>query len=283
MKKIITVKHLTKEFGNKWVIDDLNFNISEGEFTAFLGENGAGKSTTISILTTLLKPTDGQVSINGFQLGRDDAKIRKQIGVVFQSSILDNLLTPKEILVNRGKLYNLTNKEILSRLTELKDLLNMNSFFNRHYGLLSGGQRRKVDIARALIHKPVILFLDEPTTGLDPISRKLVWDAITELRKSQHLTIFLTTHYLEDVESAGKVIIIHHGKLKAIGTPTELKKKFAQNILDVWINGIKETRHFSNSKDVIKYLNENLNKIDDFEYRHGSMNEVFFNVTKETD
>lgn len=283
MKKIIAIKHLTKEFGNKKVIDDLNFNISEGEFTAFLGENGAGKSTTISILTTLLKPTYGQVSINGFQLGRDDAKIRKQIGVVFQSSILDSLLTPKEILISRGKLYNLTNEEILNRLTELKNLLNMNSFFNRHYGLLSGGQRRKVDIARALIHKPAILFLDEPTTGLDPTSRKLVWNAITELRKSQHLTIFLTTHYLEEVESANKVIIIHHGKLKAIGTPTELKKKFAKNTLDVWINGIKETRHFSNSKDVIKYLNENLNRIDDFEYRHGSMNEVFFNVTKETD
>lgn len=283
MKKIIAVKHLTKEFGNKKVIDDLNFNISEGEFTAFLGENGAGKSTTISILTTLLKPTYGQVSINGFQLGRDDEKIRRQIGVVFQSSILDSLLTPKEILISRGKLYNLTNEEILNRLTELKNLLSMNSFFNRHYGLLSGGQRRKVDIARALIHKPAILFLDEPTTGLDPTSRKLVWNAITELQKSQHLTIFLTTHYLEEVESANKVIIIHHGKLKAIGTPTKLKKKFAKNTLDVWINGIKETRHFSNSKDVIKYLNENLNRIDDFEYRHGSMNEVFFNVTKETD
>lgn len=283
MKKIITVKHLTKEFGNKKVIDDLNFNISEGEFTAFLGENGAGKSTTISILTTLLKPTYGQVSINGFQFGRDDAKIRRQIGVVFQSSILDSLLTPKEILISRGKLYNLTNEEILNRLTELKNLLNMNSFFNRHYGLLSGGQRRKVDIARALIHKPAILFLDEPTTGLDPTSRKLVWNAITKLQKSQHLTIFLTTHYLEEVESANKVIIIHHGKLKAIGTPTELKKKFAKNTLDVWINGIKETRHFSNSKDVIKYLNENLNRIDDFEYRHSSMDEVFFNVTKETD
>lgn len=283
MKKIITVKHLTKEFGNKKVIYDLNFNISEGEFTAFLGENGAGKSTTISILITLLKPTYGQVSINGFQLGRDNAKIRKQIGVVFQSSILDSLLTPREILINRGKLYNLTNEEILSRLTELKNLLSMSSFFNRHYGLLSGGQRRKVDIARALIHKPAILFLDEPTTGLDPTSRKLVWNAITELQKSQHLTIFLTTHYLEEVESANKVIIIHHGKIKAIGTPTELKKKFAKNTLDVWINGIKETRHFSNSKDVIKYLNENLNRIDDFEYRHGSMNEIFFNVTKETD
>ena len=279
MEKIISVEHLVKNYDDHKAVNDLNFSVEKGNFTAFLGANGAGKSTTISILTTLLKPTSGQVKVAGFKIGEDDAKIREQIGVVFQTSILDNLLTPKEILVTRGKLYNLSNQILQKRITDLKQLLDMNDFFNRHYGLLSGGQRRRVDIARALIHKPTILFLDEPTTGLDPLSRRQVWNTIEGLRKNQRLTIFLTTHYMEEVEYADKVLIINDGQLKAMGTPYELKKKFARNTLDILTDNQKKTFYFKETKDALNYLKNHFTEIDDFEYRHGSMDDVFLNVT----
>lgn len=279
MEKIISVEHLVKNYDNHKAVNDLNFSVEKGSFTAFLGANGAGKSTTISILTTLLKPTSGQVNVAGFKIGADDAKIREQIGVVFQSSILDNLLTPKEILETRGKLYNLSKETLQDRINNLKQLLDMSEFFNRHYELLSGGQRRRVDIARALIHEPAILFLDEPTTGLDPLSRRQVWNTIEKLRKNQHLTIFLTTHYMEEVDNADKVLIISNGQLRAMGTPYELKKKFARNTLDIMMNDKKETIYFKETKAALNYLENHFTEIDDFEYRHGSMDDVFLNVT----
>jgi multidrug/hemolysin transport system ATP-binding protein len=279
LEKIISVEHLVKNYDNHKAVNDLNFSVEKGSFTAFLGANGAGKSTTISILTTLLKPTSGQVNVAGFKIGADDAKIREQIGVVFQSSILDNLLTPKEILETRGKLYNLSKETLQDRINNLKQLLDMSEFFNRHYELLSGGQRRRVDIARALIHEPAILFLDEPTTGLDPLSRRQVWNTIEKLRKNQHLTIFLTTHYMEEVDNADKVLIISNGQLRAMGTPYELKKKFARNTLDIMMNDKKETIYFKETKAALNYLENHFTEIDDFEYRHGSMDDVFLNVT----
>lgn len=279
MEKIISVEHLVKNYDNHKAVNDLNFSVEKGSFTAFLGANGAGKSTTISILTTLLKPTSGQVNVAGFKIGVDDAKIREQIGVVFQSSILDNLLTPKEILETRGKLYNLSKETLQDRINNLRQLLDMSEFFNRHYELLSGGQRRRVDIARALIHEPAILFLDEPTTGLDPLSRRQVWNTIEKLRKNQHLTIFLTTHYMEEVDNADKVLIISNGQLRAMGTPYELKKKIARNTLDIMMNDKKETIYFKETKAALNYLENHFTEIDDFEYRHGSMDDVFLNVT----
>ncbi|WP_334351470.1 ABC transporter ATP-binding protein [Companilactobacillus sp. HBUAS56257] len=279
MEKIISVEHLVKNYDNHKAVNDLNFSVEKGSFTAFLGANGAGKSTTISILTTLLKSTSGQVKVAGFKIGTDDAKIREQIGVVFQSSILDNLLTPKEILETRGKLYNLSKETLQDRINNLRQLLDMSEFFNRHYELLSGGQRRRVDIARALIHEPAILFLDEPTTGLDPLSRRQVWNTIEKLRKNQHLTIFLTTHYMEEVDNADKVLIISNGQLRAMGTPYELKKKFARNTLDIMMNDKKETIYFKETKAALNYLENHFTEIDDFEYRHGSMDDVFLNVT----
>ena len=192
---------------------------------------------------------------------------------------MDNLLTPKEILETRGKLYNLSKETLQDRINNLRQLLDMSEFFNRHYELLSGGQRRRVDIARALIHEPAILFLDEPTTGLDPLSRRQVWNTIEKLRKNQHLTIFLTTHYMEEVDNADKVLIISNGQLRAMGTPYELKKKIARNTLDIMMNDKKETIYFKETKAALNYLENHFTEIDDFEYRHGSMDDVFLNVT----
>jgi len=193
---VITVKNLKKMYKEHLAVNDISFEVNEGELFAFLGENGAGKSTTINILCTILQKTEGEVSVCGYTLGKEDDKIREKIGIVFQNSVLDPKLTVKENLFLRGSYYGLTKKEIAKRLESFNAHFEMDDIWNRKYERLSGGQRRRVDIMRALIHKPQILFLDEPTTGLDPKSRKLVWDYINHLRKDKGMTIFLTTHYM---------------------------------------------------------------------------------------
>src|SRR5581483_9485679 len=187
----IEVKHLTKTYGNLKAVEDLSFQVEPKSVFAFLGTNGAGKSTTINCITTILDYDRGNISVNGQQLGEDNAKIRRQIGVVFQSSLLDPLLTVKENLQVRVGLYGLSAREASLRIAELIDHIGLNTFINQRYGKLSGGQRRRVDIARSLLHQPSILFLDEPTTSLDPQSRKQVWDTIRTLRESRGITVLL--------------------------------------------------------------------------------------------
>lgn len=294
--KIIEVKNLKKNYKNFTAVDGISFDVEEGELFAFLGENGAGKSTTINMLTTVLEKTDGQAFIAGHELGKEDDEIRKINGIVFQNSVLDKKLTVKENLLTRGSYYGLSKKEVLKRLEPFSEKFEMKDIWDRKYEKLSGGQRRRVDIMRALINNPKILFLDEPTTGLDPKSRKLVWDYINYLRREHKMTIFLTTHYMEETRDADHVVILDKGHIVSKGTPAELKSQFAHSKL-VWYTAksekaealitsisdkfIYDADHYNITTDrsITEFLYENRGEIRDYEYIKGTMDDVFLNLT----
>lgn len=219
----ITVNQLCKKYQEHVAVDHISFSVDEGELFAFLGENGAGKSTTINMLSTVLKKNSGEASIFGHALGKEDAAIREKIGIVFQGSVLDRKLTVSENLLTRGAYYGYTKSEIMKRLEKFWEPFSLSEIWKQKYESLSGGQRRRVDIIRSLIHNPRLLFLDEPTTGLDPMSRKLVWDYVNFLRREEGLTIFLTTHYMEETVDADHVVILDQGHIIAEGTPAQLK------------------------------------------------------------
>lgn len=229
--KIIEVKELKKSYGDVQAVKGISFYVNQGGLFAFLGPNGAGKSTTIDMLCTLLQADGGEVTIDGHVLGREDGKIRSGIGVVFQDSVLDPLLTVKENLYCRGSFYGLPADKLKQAVMNAAQYAGVTEFINRPYGKLSGGQRRRADIARALVNQPKILFLDEPTTGLDPQTRKNIWDTIQNLQKENNLTVFLTTHYMEEAASADYVIVIDKGEIAANGTPDELKSRYSSDVL----------------------------------------------------
>lgn len=293
----VTVTNLTKKYKEHLAVDNISFEVKEGSFFAFLGENGAGKSTTINILCTIFDKTEGEVEIFGHKLGKEDDAVRRDIGIVFQNSVLDNKLTVKENLYTRGAYYGLSKKEIDLRLEPFKDKFELSEIWNRKYEKLSGGQRRRVDIIRALLNNPRILFLDEPTTGLDPVSRKIVWDYIEYLRKEKRMTIFLTTHYMEEVRDADRVVILDKGRIVANDTPAELKSRYT-NLKLIWYTAkgrendelIKEFEHKyeadhyiislpSDGFDLLTFLNDKKDAIRDFEVIKGSMDDVFINLT----
>ncbi len=233
MEKIIEVKNLYKSYGEVQAVKGIDFYVEKGKLFAFLGPNGAGKSTTINVICTLLNYEQGEVTLDGLKLGTDDALIRKQIGIVFQDSVLDNLLTVEENLRIRGSFYGLNSKALDEAIQQSLEVTDIVELRNRRYGQLSGGQRRRADIARALIHRPKILFLDEPTTGLDPQTRKSVWNMIEYLYVNQGVTVFLTTHYMEEAAKADYVVVIDNGQIVAKGTPIELKEKYSTDSLQV--------------------------------------------------
>ena len=294
----ITVKNLSKNYDKTTAVDHISFSVKEGEFFAFLGENGAGKSTTINILCTIFEKTEGEVEIFGHKLGKEDGKIREKIGIVFQNSVLDGVLTVKENLLTRASYYGIHKEEILERLHPLMQAFELESIWNRKYEQLSGGQRRRVDIIRALLHNPKILFLDEPTTGLDPMSRKLVWEYIDYLRKEKQMTIFLTTHYMEEVRDADRVVILDKGRIVAEDTPAALKRKYTNTKLIWYAEKCRdnelvlkdmaysyEADHYIvplESKEkfhLSEFLYKNRNKIRDYEIVKGSMDDVFLHLT----
>lgn len=231
MEEIIKVHHLKKYFKDIKAVDDVSFSVYKGELFGFLGENGAGKTTTINMLCTLLKPTDGEVIIDGLRLGKEDEKIKRQIGVVYQDNCLDDILTVKQNLISRGSLYEKDKEVLKNSMERICEILDLKELMNRRFGKLSGGQKRRCEIARALLHTPSILFLDEPTTGLDPASRKSVWETIHRLQKEMKMTVFLTTHYMEEAAEAGHIGIMKKGHLIEYGTPFELKETFARDKL----------------------------------------------------
>ncbi len=250
MEKIIQIDHLNKSFGEVRAVNNLSFEVRRGELFAFLGVNGAGKSTTISILCGQLERDSGTVIIDNKSLDRNIDKIKSDIGVVFQNSLLDKPLTVKDNLRSRAALYGIKGKAFEKRLEELTALLDFKSFLNRPVGKLSGGQRRRVDIARALLHNPKILILDEPTTGLDPQTRRLLWQVITDLRKTDNMTVFLTTHYMEEAADADFVVIIDEGKKIAEGTPLELKNTYTGDYIKLY--GVPENKIKEISSDYEK-------------------------------
>ena len=234
MEKMIEIKNLRKSFGNIHAVQDISFEVSKGQLFAFLGLNGAGKSTTISILCGQLAKDSGKVLIDGRDIDHDVESIKRDIGVVFQSSALDKPLSVLDNLRSRAALYGIVGKACEDRIVELAKELQFEDLLRRPVGKLSGGQRRRIDVARALLHSPKLLVLDEPTTGLDPQTRRLLWDVVSDLRHKQEMTVFLTTHYMEEAADADRVVILDSGKIVAEGTPLELKDQFSGDFVTLY-------------------------------------------------
>lgn len=294
MENIIEIKNLKKSFGEIKAVNDLTFSVKQGELFAFLGENGAGKSTTISIFCGQLKKDSGEVILDGEKLEENPFEIKRKLGVVFQNSALDKHLTVYENLEHRASLYGIFDEEFSKRMQELRLLLDLDELLNRPLGKLSGGQRRRIDIARALIHNPKILVLDEPTTGLDPQTRKTVWSVIDTLRKEKNMTVFLTTHYMEEAAEADYVVILDQGKICAEGTPLELKNAYAKDYILLY--GVTEEsvkmleKPYLPMRDGYKVEVENMSAVKDliakypelfvdYEQVKGKMDDVFLTVT----
>ena len=294
MNTIIKIDNLTKTYGSLKAVDDLSFEIRKGELFAFLGVNGAGKSTTINIICGQLKKDEGTVIIDELNLDDNLAKIKEKIGVVFQASILDPQLTVKDNLEIKASLYGLSRKEIKSRVGELAEILDFNSYLNRPLAKLSGGQKRRIDIARALLNKPDILILDEPTTGLDPQTRKMIWAVITKLRKENNMTVLLTTHYMEEASEADYVVIIDQGKMVAHGTPLDLKNEYVGDYMLIYNvkeedvkklglpyitipNGYKI--EVNDTLEATNLIVNNRELFVDYELIKGKMDDVFLKVT----
>ncbi|NCA96864.1 MAG: ABC transporter ATP-binding protein [Bacteroidia bacterium] len=297
-EKILEVEHLKKYYGQIKAVDDISFYVEKGKLFAFLGPNGAGKSTTIDIICTFLKPDSGNVVIDGHVLSKDDDKIRSSIGVVFQDGFLDDLLTVEENIKYRGSFYGLKGKELQDAFNRVVEATGIKDFLKRQYKKLSGGQKRRADIARALIHTPKILFLDEPTTGLDPQTRKKVWETIVNMQKDSNMTVFMTTHYMEEASEADYVIIIDNGKIAARGTPYDLRKTYAHDSLRiayddlVAIESILKEQALSykvhngeiiiplaQTLDALKILEMCRSHVLSFEVLSGTLDDAFINIT----
>lgn len=294
MNNIIEIEHLSKSFKEVKAVSDLSFCVKEGELFAFLGINGAGKSTTINILCGQLSRDGGKVSVCGNDPALESEAVRSQIGVVFQNSVLDKDLSVYENLKSRAALYGIYGEAFKKRLAELSELLDFDVLLNRTLGKLSGGQRRRIDIARALLHDPKILILDEPTTGLDPQTRSVLWNVISDLRKKENMTVFLTTHYMEEAADADYVVIIDGGKISAKGTPLELKNTYTGDYITVY--GVTEEQikalgaPYQNIRDAYKVFVQDTKAATslilkypevfcDYEITKGKMDDVFLAVT----
>lgn len=294
MEEVIKIENLCKTFGEVKAVNDLSFKVKRGELFAFLGVNGAGKSTTISMICGTLKKDGGKIIINGVDAEENRADINKKIGVVFQNSVLDKPLTVYDNLQTRASLYGIVGEEFKEKLNAVSSVLEMKSILNRPLNKLSGGQKRRVDIARALINDPEILILDEPTTGLDPVTRKLVWKTVNDIRKERNMTVILTTHYMEEASEADYVVIINGGTLVAEGTPPDLKTKYTGDFLSVYNVEEKEIKRLNkpyeriaggykitlkNTKEATSLIVNNPELFDDYELHKGKMDDVFIAVT----
>ena len=294
---IMKISHLSKSFGDVKAVNDISFQVNKGELFAFLGVNGAGKSTTISIICGQLHKDSGTVQIKGNDMDKMGKKAMKMLGIVFQDSVLDKPLTVRENLKSRAALYGITGRAFEDRLQELVKILDFGEYLNRPVGKLSGGQRRRIDIARALLHRPEILILDEPTTGLDPQTRLLIWEVIEKLRVNDNLTVFLTTHYMEEAANAGYVVILDKGSIVAEGTPFELKTEYVQDTMSVY--GVTEDEiktlgreykkirdgyqlKVKNTSEATRLIVEHQELFRDYEVVKGGMDDVFLAVTGRT-
>ncbi|RSJ20841.1 ABC transporter ATP-binding protein [Streptococcus intermedius] len=282
---ILETRHLSKIYGNKRAVHDLNLQIEAGSFTAILGPNGAGKSTTIQMLTRLLQPTTGEILYNS----------NIKLGVVFQNSVLDDMLTVRENLDIRAGQYNRVDK---GKVDSLIEQLGLKKFSTQLYGTLSGGQKRRVDIARALLNNPDVLFLDEPTTGLDIQTRKVIWDLIHHLQMKEKMTVILTTHYLDEADDADMIYIVDYGQVIAKGSADQIKEQYAQNFLKVFVTNsadfkeimegnisFEEVRpnefliHPETTGMALGLLTRGRSFIRQFEFRPGTMDDAFMALT----
>lgn len=294
MKNIIEINGLSKRFGEVRAVQNLSLRVREGELFAFLGVNGAGKSTTISILCGQLSRDSGTVTVDGKDVDNALADVRRELGVVFQNSVLDQLLSVRDNLKSRAALYGITGRAFSERLRALAELLEFEDLLERPVGKLSGGQRRRIDIARALLHKPRILILDEPTTGLDPQTRRSLWRVIADLRRDENLTVFLTTHYMEEAADADYVVIIDRGKIAAEGTPLQLKNAYTGDFITLYGVSEEEIRALGapyvplrdayrvsvpDTAAATKLILQYPALFSDYEINKGKMDDVFLAVT----
>ncbi len=297
MEPVIKVEGLKKYFGDVRAVDDISFEVERGELFGFLGINGAGKSTTINMLCTLYAATAGSVEVCGYQVGKQDEEVRKRIGVVYQGNCLDDKLTVAENLFVRGVLYEKDHRKLRADIRRICGILELEDVYHRRLAKLSGGQKRRCEIARALVNAPEIMFLDEPTTGLDPATRKKVWASLERLRREEKMTIFLTTHYMEEAARASHIAIMDAGHLKEYGTPFSLKEKYAKDQLRLYSGspGLEERlaalqAAYRKKEDyfvvavpesmaALAVLDSVRELIDGFEMVQGSMDDVFLNVT----
>jgi len=300
----IQVEHLQKHYGEHLAVKGISFKVEQGSLFAFLGANGAGKSTTIEILCTLLQKSSGTVTINGYTLDEKamNGEIRKSIGVVFQQSLLDERLTVRENIIHRGKTYGLSRAQLAENYRFVSTYLHLEDIEQQKYGTLSGGQKRRADIARALIHRPKILFLDEPTTGLDPQTRQFVWQTIKQLQEETNMTVFLTTHYMEEAAVAHQVIVLKQGRIVAEGTPDFLKTQYAYDQMALVFHdrsmGLKwlkdNTLHFTENQGIFSVrLDSTMHALSllksaepflaSFEVIKGSMDDVFLHIMAQGD
>ncbi len=293
-ENVIEIEHLNKSYGEVKAVQDLSFMVKRGELFAFLGVNGAGKSTTISMICGQLKRDSGSVKVCGGDIESDFDAISRRIGVVFQASALDAQLSPRDNLKSRASLYGITGDAFEKRFKELSEVLDFGEFADRALCKLSGGQKRRIDIARALVHEPEILILDEPTTGLDPQTRKLLWDVVEKMRKEKNMTVFLTTHYMEEAADADYVVILDSGKIAAEGTPLDLKNRFVGDYVTLYgrtesdvaplglpFTVIRDAVRVSvpSTEDVTKLILAHPDLFCDYEVVKGKMDDVFLTVT----
>ena len=296
----LTIEGLTKSYADRKAVDNISFTVKKGALFAFLGVNGAGKSTTINVICSILQKDAGKITVGGYDLDENPFAVKREIGVVFQSSVLDKELTVLQNLEIRTSFYSLPNAEQRASIAEIVRLLELEPILNRPVKHLSGGQMRRVDIARAMVHKPRLLILDEPTTGLDPKTRLAVWSLIDGIRSSTQMTVFLTTHYLEEADKASDVVVIDGGRIIAHGTPNELKNEYSSDKLlcyrpqsaeferEIMGEGIAfqyDLEHgaytFSvrNTEQAKRLLYKFDREMNDVEILKGNMDDVFLNVT----
>lgn len=299
MNQIVQIMNLRKSYAGQPAVRDVSLNVAQGQMLALLGPNGAGKSTTISILCTSLAPDSGTVKIDGLTLGPQNQKIRKQIGVVFQHGVLDDLLTVEQNLFTRGRFYGLRGYELEERIYQTASMTGIENLLNRRYGQLSGGQQRRCDIARALLHLPKLLILDEPTTGLDPEMRYVVWQTIANIRKQTGMTILLTTHYMEEAAIADEIVVLKDGKIAAMGSPAFFKARYAQDHLILLSDqceplcrtlaktGVRYRRvpeglevPLANTRGALPILELCQGRFAGFEVQRGSMDDAYLSIIK---
>ena len=297
MTESIKVVQLTKRYGDFEAVKGISFQVKKGELFAFLGTNGAGKSTTIQIIATLVEKTTGEIWVNGFNTDTAPAKIRQGFGIVFQDNVLDDLLTVAENLRIRGQLLGLTGKNLQKRMAEIQGEFDLAEIWHRPFGKLSGGQKRRCEIARSIIGNPELLILDEPTTGLDPQTRKVIWQLIRQMQIRNQMTVFLTTHYMEEAANADHVVILEAGQIKAEGTPSELKSRYGKDrlrlrfydredgkraLLQLGYQPLQEVDNWvvfvEDSQEALTILNA-LETLVDFEFVKGSLDDVFLAIT----
>ena len=298
MNPIIQVEHFSKKYGDFTAVDDISFTVEEGSIFAFLGPNGAGKSTTINTLCTILDKTEGTLIINGHDASRERALVRRDIGIVFQDSTLDAQMTVEENLKYHCSFYRVPKSQVRERISFALDLVELTQWRRAAVGSLSGGMKRRAEIARGLVHDPKVLFLDEPTTGLDPQTRANVWEYIQRLQKQKNMTIFLTTHYMDEAEVCSKVVIMDHGKIVAHDTPEHLKHQYTGTEVDVVCTQTEPLESALQERDVpyrkvenklmfhtkkasaaLDILSAHRGEIMDFEVKNGTLNEVFLAIT----